>query len=48
MIKLRPYQEEVARAILDSVMNRKGYMSSIVALMIQRNIIPELRCARRN
>ncbi len=29
MIKLRPYQEEVARAILDSVMNRKGRTISV-------------------
>ena len=29
MIKLRPYQEEVARTILDSVMNKKGLTLSV-------------------
>ncbi len=29
MIKLRPYQQEVAKAILDSVMNRKGLTFSV-------------------
>jgi SpoVK/Ycf46/Vps4 family AAA+-type ATPase len=29
MIKLRPYQEEIARAILDSILNRRGFTFSV-------------------